>query len=216
MRASVNQGGMDTIYTYIQLRIHICVFVVIRARLRSENASVNEVGMDTINTLVPNLALFCMSLVGVASCGLSGGSGRRPNGVPVDPVLDPVVDSVVEEDPALVDSVVDPQLLSQAPGRSEGDQKLRQSRKRNHGSSLFLLCLNFGPCAVWLGPCGTSWGSTPGGVLYVPVALSLGLCFFSYESLAETKPTEPQKLQKKTSNIVQTSCKIDAPGVILE
>ena len=80
MRASVNQGGMDTIYTYIQLRIHICVFVVIRALLRSENASVNEVGMDTINTLVPNLALFCMSLVGVASCGLSGGSGRRPNG----------------------------------------------------------------------------------------------------------------------------------------
>ena len=73
-------------------------------------------------------------------------------GVPVDPVLDPVVDSVVEEDPALVDSVVDPQLLSQAPGRSEGDQKLRQSRKRNHGSSLFLLCLNFGPLKDMPGP----------------------------------------------------------------
>ena len=72
MRASVNQGGMDTIYTYIQLRIHICVFVVIRALLRSENASVNEGGVVTINTLVPNVVLFCMALVGVVSFGLSG------------------------------------------------------------------------------------------------------------------------------------------------
>ena len=48
-------------------------------------------------------------------------------GVPVDPVLDPVVDSVVEEDRALVDSVVDPQLLSQSPGIPDEGQKLRQS-----------------------------------------------------------------------------------------
>ena len=136
-------------------------------------------------------------------------------GVPVDPVLDPVVDSVVEEDPALVDSVVDPQLLSQAPGRSEGDQKLRQSRKRNHGSSLFLLCLNFGPCAVWLGPCGTSWGSTPGGVLYVPVALSLGLCFFRMKVLQKPNPQNYKNCKKKTSKLVQKSYKIDALGVIL-
>ena len=108
-----------------------------------------------------------------------------------------LVDSVVEEDPALVDSVVDPQLLSQAPGRSEGDQKLRQSRKRNHGSSLFLLCLNFGPCAVWLGPCGTSWGSTPGGVLYVPVALSLGLCFFRMKVLQKPNPQNHKNCKKK-------------------
>ena len=111
-----------------------------------------------------------------------------------------LVDSVVEEDPALVDSVVDPQLLSQAPGRSEGDQKLRQSRKRNHGSSLFLLCLNFGPCAVWLGPCGTSWGSTPGGVLYVPVALSLGLWFFRMKVLQKPNPQNHKNCQKNIQN----------------
>ena len=35
-------------------------------------------------------------------------------------------------------------------------------------------------------------------------------------SLAETKPTKLQKLQKETLKIVQKSCKIDALGVILE
>ena len=34
MRASVNQGGMDTIDTYIQLGGYICGFVGIRAMLR--------------------------------------------------------------------------------------------------------------------------------------------------------------------------------------
>ena len=123
-----------------------------------------------------------------------------------------LVDSVVEEDPALVDSVVDPQLLSQAPGRSEGDQKLRQSRKRNHGSSLFLLCLNFGPCAVWLGPCGASWGSTPGGVLYVPVALSLGLCFFRMKVLQKPNPQNHKNCKKKHRNMCKNHPKSTPSG----
>ena len=118
----------------------------------------------------------------------------------------------------MVDSVVDPQLLSQAPGRSEGDQKLRQSRKRNHGSSLFLLCLNFGPCAVWLGPCGTSWGSTPGGVLYVPVALSLGLCFFRMRVLQKPNPQNHKNCKKnikKCAKIIQNRRPRGYFGVIL-
>ena len=112
----------------------------------------------------------------------------------------------------MVDSVVDPQLLSQAPGRSEGDQKLRQSRKRNHGSSLFLLCLNFIPCAVWLGPCGASWGSTPGGVLYVPVALSLGLCFFRMKVLQKPNPQNHKNCKKKHRNMCKNHPKSTPSG----
>ena len=49
-----------------------------------------------------------------------------------------------------------------------------------------------------------------------PVSLSL---FFSYESLAETKPTKPQKLQKRNiqncSKIMQNRCPWGHFGVIL-
>ena len=96
--------------------------------------------------------------------------------------------------PASMDSVVGPQLLLQALALA---RDLGQSCKREGPWSLFQLCPKCGPCAVC--PCR-------------PVSRSL---FFSCESLAETKPTEPQKLQKKTSKIVQKSCKIDALGVIL-
>ena len=52
-------------------------------------------------------------------------------------------------------------------------------------------------------------------VLYVPVVLSLGLCFFRVKVLQKPNPQNHKNCNKKTSKLVQKSYKIDALGVFL-